>query len=325
MKRLEVLCAFSIAVLIGCPFPTHAQQSIPVIGFLHSAEARSFAQLEAFREGLAQGGFEEGRNVAIEYRWAEGKFDRLPAMAGDLVQRKVNVIAAGGGYANLAAKRATDTIPIVFSIGSDPIKLGLVTNLGRPTGNFTGVSFFVADLVAKQLDLLHQLVPRAKTVAVLVNSDSPEAAQQPEDAREAARKLGIEIRIVTANTDGEMNRAFDTMMQMHADAIIVAGGPFFGSRIHRIVDFAARVRVPDMHYRREFVVAGGLLSYGTNLTDVYRQVGIYVTRILKGAKPAELPVIQPAKFEFAINLKTAKALGLEFHPQLLATADEVIE
>ena len=325
MKRREFI------TLLGCaavwPLAARAQQAMPVIGFLHSAEAKSFAaQLAAFRQGLKEGDFEEGRNVTIEYRWAEGHFDRLPAMAADLVQRKVSVISAvGGNSSNLAAKAATATIPIVFTSGSDPIRLGLVTSLSRPGGNITGISFFTAELVAKQLDLLHQLIPGAKAIAVLVNPKSPEAARQPEDAREAAAKLGIDLKIVNASTDGEIDQAFEALAQMRVGALIVGGDPFFGSRIEKLVGLAARHRIPDMHYRREFAAAGGLTSYGTSIEEAYRQNGIYVAKILKGATPADLPVVQSAKFDFTINLKTAKNLGLEFHPQLLATADEVFE
>jgi putative ABC transport system substrate-binding protein len=309
------------------PFAARAQQSKPVVGFLHSAEAKSFAQqLAAFRQGLKEGGFEEGRNVTIEYRWAEGHFDRLPAMAADLVQRKVSVISAvGGNNSNLAAKAATATIPIVFTSGSDPIRLGLVTSLSRPGGNITGISFFIGDLVAKQLDLLHQLIPGAKAIAMLVNPKSPEAARQPEDAREAAAKLGIDLKIVNASTDGEIDQAFEALAQMRVGALIVGGDPFFGSRVEKLVGLAARHRIPDMYFRREYAAAGGLTSYGTSVEEAYRQNGIYVAKILKGAAPTDLPVVQSAKFDFTINLKTAKTLGLEFHPQLLATADQVIE
>ena len=309
------------------PFAAHAQQAMPVIGFLHSADAKSFApMLAAFHQGLNEGGYADGRNLTIEYRWAEGRADRLPAMAAELVSRKVSVITAVGGNAsNLAAKAATDTIPIVFNSGSDPIKLGMVTSLSRPSGNITGITFFAADLVAKQIDVLHQVIPGMKVVALLINPNSPEAARQPTDAQEATRKLGIDLQILNASTDAEIDRAFASLPQIRADALLVAAEPFFGSRIEKLVALAAHHKIPAMYYRREFVAAGGLVSYGTSTTDAYRQVGIYVTKVLKGAKPADLPVVQSAKFDFAINMKTAKALGLEFHPQILATADEVIE
>jgi putative ABC transport system substrate-binding protein len=328
MRRRELITLVGGAAAALVPSMARAQQlAMPVIGFLHSADPRSFAgQLAAFHQGLKKAGFEDGHNLAIEYRWAEANADRLPAMAASLVQRKVDVIvAAGGNASNLAAKRATDTTPIVFTSGSDPIKLGLVTSLSRPGGNVTGVSFFTADLVAKQLGMLHQLIPAARIIAVLDNPTSPEAARQPEDARDAARKLGIEVSILRAGTDAEIDQAFAAAMQLHARALMVGSTAFFGSRVERIVGLAARHRIPDMHYRREFVAAGGLMSYGTSINDAYRQAGVYAGRILKGEKPADLPVLQSAKFEFVVNIKTAQALGIEIHPQLLATADEVIE
>jgi putative ABC transport system substrate-binding protein len=325
MQRRTFLGLLGGAVV--APFAAHAQQAKPVIGFLHSADAKSFApMLAAFHQGLNEGGFADGRNLTIEYRWAEGRADRLPAMAAELVSRKVSVITAVGGNAsNLAAKAATGTIPIVFNSGSDPIKLGMVTSLSRPSGNITGITFFAADLVAKQIDVLHQLIPGMKVVALLINPNSPEAARQPADAQGATGKLGIELQILNASTDAEIDRAFTSLPQIRADALLVAAEPFFGSRSEKLVGLAARHKIPAMYYRREFVAGGGLVSYGTNVTDAYRQVGLYVTKVLKGAKPADLPVVQSAKFDFTINLKTAKTLGLEFHPQLLATADEVIE
>jgi len=324
MRRRDFMGLLGAAAL---PLAARAQQTNPVIGFLHSADAQSFApQLAAFHQGLKEGGYEDGRNVTIEYRWAAGRNDRLPALAADLVRRPVSVlVAVGGNASNLAAKAATDSIPIVFNSGSDPIKLGMVTSLSRPGGNITGVSFLVSDLVAKQLDLLHQLIPVAKAIAVLVNPRSPESARQPDDAHEAARKLGIELKIANAGTDAEIDQAFEALAQMRAEALIVGGEPFFGSRVEKLVGLATRHRIPTMYYRSEFVAAGGLVSYGTSVNEAYRQNAIYVTKILKGAKPADLPIVQSAKFDFSINLKTAKSLGLEFHPQLLATADEVIE
>jgi putative ABC transport system substrate-binding protein len=301
---------------VSAPLAAHAQQATPVIGFLHSADAGSFAgQLAAFHKGLNEGGFEDKRNLAVEYRWAEGRSERLPELAADLVQRNVAVIVAVGGNAsNLAAKRATGAIPIVFNSGSDPIQLGMVTSLSRPGGNITGVTFFASDLVAKQVDVLHQLVPRAKTVAVLINPTSPESLRQPDDAREAARKLGIDLTVVGASNDAEIEQGFASLARARADALVVAGDPFFGSRLQRIVGLATRHRIPTMYYRREYVVAGGLVSYGTSVDESYRQVGLYVAKILKGAKPADLPVVQSAKFDFTLNMKTAKSLDLEFHP-----------
>jgi putative tryptophan/tyrosine transport system substrate-binding protein len=323
MRRRDFIAVVGGAV-VAAPFTVRAQTT-PTIGFLHSADAQSFSgPLEAFRRGLSEGGFTEGRNVTVEYRWAEGRVERLPELAADLARRRViAIVATGGNASNLAAKKATTTIPVVFASGSDPVRLGLVTSLSRPEANVTGVTFFVSDLVAKALDLLHQLIPAAKSVTVLVNPRSPEGARQPNDAHEAARKLRIELAVAEASTDPELDRAFAS--QPRPDALLVGGDPFFGSRVERLVGLAARHRIPTMFYRREFVSAGGLVSYGTSITDAYRQVGIYTAKILKGAKPADLPVLQSLKFDFAINLKTAKALGLEFHPQLLATADEVIE
>jgi putative ABC transport system substrate-binding protein len=326
MRRREFISLVAGGTL-AAPFVARAQQPVPVIGVLHGADAKSFAgPIAAFQQGLKEGGFEEGRNIAVEYRWGEGHNERLPELAADLIRRNVAVVVAVGGNAsNLAAKRATDKIPIVFNSGTDPVKLGMVTSLSRPEGNITGVTFFASDLVAKQIDVLHQLVPRINVVAVLVNPSSPESQRQPADAQEAARRLGIDLRLVNARSDAEIGQGFESIAQMRADALVVAGDPFFGSRLEEIVGLATRHRIPTMYYRREYVVAGGLMSYGTSVNESYRQVGIYVTRILKGAKPADLPVVQSAKFDFTINLKTAKSLGLEFHPQLLATADEVIE
>lgn len=326
MKRRDFIGLLG-AIALASPVAARAQHAKPVIGFLHSADPTSFApQLAAFHDGLRDGGFEEGRNLAIEYRWAEGHPDRLPALADDLVRHKVELIAAVGGNAsNLAAKGATQTIPIVFGSGSDPVKLGLIPSLGRPGGNITGFTFFFADLVAKQLDLLYQVVPTAKTVAVLIDPSSAELRRQPEQAREAALKLGVEIKVVGASNDAELDRGFGELAALAADALIVAGNPFFGRRMQRVVDLAAQHRLPAMFYRREYVARGGFMSYGTSLNEAYRQVGIYATKILKGAKPGDLPVAQSTKFDFAVNLKTAKSLGIEFNPQLLATANEVIE
>ncbi len=309
------------------PLAVRAQDAMPVIGWLHGADAQSFAgELTAFRQGLKEGGYEEGRNLAIEYRWAEGQFDKLPAMAADLARRKVGVIAAvGGNDSNLAAKAATATIPIVFTSGGDPISLGLVKSLSRPEGNITGVNFLVTELSAKGLGLLHEIIPGAKTVALLINPSSRESARQTADTQEAAQKLGLELKIFSARNPAEVDHAFAAIDQAQAQAILVAGDPTIHTRIARISALAASHRIPAMYTRREWTAAGGLMSYGTNFKDGYRQAGVYAARILKGAKPSDLPVVQSAKFEFVINLKTAKALGLEFHPQLLGIADEVIE
>jgi putative ABC transport system substrate-binding protein len=324
MRRREFIGLLGGAA-VAWPLAARAQQAaIPVVGFLHSASADTFReQLDAFRQGLRDSGYVEGENVAIEFRWAEGRFDRLPAMAADLVRQNVSVIAAlGGNSSNLAAKASTDTIPVVFVSGSDPVKL---TSLSRPGGNITGISFFVADVVAKQLGLLRELVPGATTVALLLNPKSPEAQRQQPQAREAARALGLELRIHDASTSSEIDQAFATMVQDGDGALIIGADPFFGSRVRQIVGLATRHRIPAMYYRSEYAAAGGLISYGTSITEAYRQAARYVTRVLKGAKPSELPVLQPTKFELVINLRTAKALGLAIPSGVLAIADEVIE
>jgi putative tryptophan/tyrosine transport system substrate-binding protein len=264
--------------------------------------------------------------VAIEFRWAEGRFDRLPALAADLVRRQVAVIVAlGGNNSILAAKAATDTIPIIFISGSDPVRLGLVTSLSRPTGNITGYSFFAADIVAKQFGLLRDLVPDAKVVGLIINADSPESREQRVIALEAAPAFAFEVAVADATTASEFDQVFATLVEKGASAIVVGADPLFSTRIAEIVALAARHRIPTMYFRREYAAAGGLMSYGTSLTDAYRHAAIYVGRILKGAKPADLPVMRPTKFEFVINLNTARAFGLSFPPGLLAIADEVIE
>jgi putative ABC transport system substrate-binding protein len=325
MRRREVIAGLGCAAL--APLAAGAQSSMPVIGWLHSADGKSFAsELAAFRQSLQENGYEEGRNLAIEYRWAEGQFDRLPALAADLVRRNVQVIAAvGGNNSNLAAKAATSTIPIVFTSGADPVRLGLVESLSRPGGNVTGVNFLVVELAAKGLGVLHEFIPRARTMALLINPSSRESIDQTPDTRDAAARLGLDLRIVHASNAAEVDQAFEAMARDNIDALLVAGEATISMRIDRIVELAARHRIPAIYTRREWVLAGGLMSYGTNFKDGYRQAGLYVARILKGARPADLPVVQSTTFEFVINLKTAKALGLEFHPQLLGTADEVVE
>lgn len=324
MRRRQFIAGLGGAAMT--PFAARAQQR-PVIGWLHGADAKSFTgELAAFQQGLKDGGYEEGRNLTIEYRWANGQFDRLPAMATDLVRRKVGAIAAVGGFnSNLAAKAATNSIPIVFTTGGDPTKLGLVASLSRPGGNITGVNFLATELSAKELGLLREIIPNAKTVAMLINLNSRESAGQTADTQEAAQKLGLELKIFGASDPVGVEQAFAAIAQARVGALLVAGDPTVSSRIDKILALAASHRIPAMYTRREWVAAGGLMSYGTNFKDGYRQAGVYVARILKGAKPAELPVVQSAKFEFVINLKAAKALGLEFNPQLLGTADEVIE
>jgi putative ABC transport system substrate-binding protein len=308
------------------PLGAHAQQpALPVIGFLWYGSASEWAPfITSFRQGLKETGFVEGQNLAIEFRWTEGQSDQQPAWAADLVRRQMAAIVTGtvGG---LAAKAATTTIPIVFVVGADPVKTGLVASFNRPGGNVTGVSFFSNELAAKRLGLLHDLLPQATVIAVLVNPNFPDAADQMRDVQGAARTLGLRIRVLNASTESEIDMAFVTLAQQRADALVLAADPFFTARRRRIVALAARHAIPAMYDLREWTAAGGLISYGTDLADAFRQTGIYTGKILKGTKPADLPVMQSTKFELVINLKTAKELGLEIPPTLLARADEVIE
>jgi putative ABC transport system substrate-binding protein len=326
MRRREFVAG--VLGTAAWPLVTRAQQPLtPVIGFLHSATVQTFSQqFAAFRDGLNQGGFIEGENVTIEYRWAEGQSNRLPALAADLVQRRVNVmVAAGGNNSNLAAKSSTTTIPIVFVSGSDPIKLGLVPSLNHPGGNITGFSFFAANLAAKALGLLHEIVPSTTAIAALVNTSGPEAQPTMADLQQAASALGVTVQFMNVPKAEEIDQAFETMKQQGAGALFVSADPLFGSRIAQIVALAEQHRIPAIYYRKEFPVAGGLISYGTDQPNAYRQAGLYAARILKGEKPADLPVLLSTKFELVVNLKTAKALGLTVPPSFLARADEVIE
>jgi putative ABC transport system substrate-binding protein len=310
------------------PFTARAQQStIPLIGFLHSASAAAFAApLVAFRKGLSEAGYVEGQNVAIEYRWAEGQYDRLPVLAEELVRRQVAVIVAPSTAATLALKAATTTIPIVFAAAEDPVRFGLVASLARPGGNLTGINFFSSELVAKRLELLRELVPRAARVAVLIDPSivgSSERAQKEVEA--AARALGLQIRILNAINSREIDAAFAALVRERADALFVGPGGLFNARRVQLGTMAARHAVPMTSATREIAEAGGLMSYGPNLADAWRVVGVYAGRILKGAKPRELPVEQLSKFELIINAQTARMLNLEVPPTLLARADEVIE
>jgi putative ABC transport system substrate-binding protein len=303
------------------------QKAVPVIGFLGGASPGPFApNLAAFHQGLSETGYVEGQNLAIEYRWAEDHYDRLPALAADLVARKVDVIVASGGLPPaLAAKSATSTIPIVFSVGIDPVAGGLVASLARPGGNLTGFSVFVTELMPKRLELLSELVPQAKVIAFLVNPNNAGTEGDVRVLQEAARGKGVQLAIVKAGSESEIDTAFATLVQLQVGALVVEADPFLFSRREQLVALAARHIVPAIYAWREYPVAGGLISYGVNLTAVYRQVGIYAGKILNGEKPADLPVQQPTIFELVVNLKTAKALGLTVPPSILARADEVIE
>jgi putative ABC transport system substrate-binding protein len=309
------------------PFAAHAQQpTMPVIGFLHSGSPKPNINLvTAFRDGLNEAGYVDDKNVAIEFLWAGGRYDRLPELAADLVLRKVAVIFGAGPPAARAARSATTTIPIVFVSGDDPVKSGLVASLNRPGGNVTGVALFTGQLGAKQLGLLRELLPKAALVAVLVNPNNPLTEAVTTDVRAAAALTGHQIQIVNASDEGEIDKAFATLKELHADALIVGADPYFFARNDQLVALAARYAVPAFYELREFAVNGGLMSYGASITDEYRRAGAYAGQILKGAKPADLPVLQPTKFELVINLKTAKALGLTLSPGLLAIADDVIE
>ena len=325
MNRREFLLLLNSAVT--APSALHAQQrAVPVLGFLNGTSPGPAAPfVAAFRQGLRETGYVEGQNLAIEYRWAEGDYDRLPGLAAELVGRKVDVIVAtGSDRSALAAKSATSKIPIVFT-GGDPVAIGLTASLARPGGNLTGFSIITVELHPKLLELLSELVPRAGVIALLVNPNNPNAEQVMRDVQEAARAKGVRLPILKAGTKDEIDAAFASLVELRGGALFVSADAFFNSRHKQLVALASGHAIPAIYEWREFPAAGGLISYGTSLAAIYREVGIYAGRILKGAKPADLPVQQPTTFELVVNLKTAKALGLTVPPSILARADEVIE
>ena len=325
MRRRELILLLGAAMT--APGVLRAQQkAMPVIGFLSSEGSGALAaRLTALRQGLSEAGYVEGQNVAIEYRWAEGHYDRLPALAADLVGRKVDVIVtSGGNFSALAAKNATSLIPIVFLSGGDAVEEGLVASLARPGGNLTGVTCLCIELWGKRVELISELVPEARVIAHLVDPNFPSAESAIKAVQEAAREKMLQLRILKAATDSEMTAAFESLVELQAGALIV-GDPFFLGRPEQVAALAARYAIPTIYDFRVYVAAGGLISYGTSLTYTYRKAGTYVGKIIKGAKPADLPVEQPARFELVVNLKTAKDLGLTVPPSILARADEVIE
>ena len=327
MQRRDFIKIVAGSAVVS-PFAARAQQpTMPVVGFIRDGSADAATRfVAAFRKGLNEAGYVEGQNVSVEYHWLEGQYDRLPALMADLVRRRVAVIATPGNAPAIAAKAATATIPIVFGVGGDPVQLGLVVSLARPGGNATGINFFNTEVVAKRLRLLHDLVPTAVRVAVLVNpANATTAESNLKEVQEAAPTLGLQIQILNASTINEIDTAFATLAREHPDALFVTGDAFFVSRRTQLATLTARDRIPATYSIRDQVAAGGLMSYGTDLADMFLQVGVYTGSILKGAKPADLPVLQTTKFEFVINRTTAKALGLTIPAGVLSIADEVIE
>jgi putative ABC transport system substrate-binding protein len=326
MRRRDLIGLLGGAA-VAWPLAARAQQrAMPVVGFLNGASPQEFAnRAAAFRQGLSEAGYVEGRSVAIEYRWAESQYDRLPAMAADLVRRQVAVIAAIGAPAVVPAKAATATIPIVFYLGEDPVELGIVASLNRPGGNITGTAYLASALQEKRLELLPELVPKGGAIGVLVDPKNPNAEISTRDAQRAARTLGQQIHILNASTESDLARVFATLVQLQIGALLIATDNLFNVQVPRIVALAAQYAIPVSHSNRDFPAAGGLMSYGASPIDGLRQTGVYAGRILKGEKPADLPVLQATRFELVINLKTAKALGLTVPPTLLVAATEVIE
>ena len=325
-RRKFIVLAGGAAAL--WPLAARAQQpATPVIGFLSSVSPQPFANYVAgFRAGLKEAGYIDGQNVTIEFRWAEGHYDRLPEMAADLVRHKVTVLVSTGGEPSvLAAKAATTTIPIVFTTGVDPIRAGFVSSLSRPGGNITGVYLFTSTIESKRLGLLRALVPGVQLIAVLLNPNRQDYTRQKGDVEEAARTIGQQIHLLSASNESEIDAAFATATQLRVGALLVGADPFLNSQRDKIIALAARYAIPAIYEQREHALAGGLMSYGTNISDGYRQAGVYAGRILKGEKPGDLPVVQSVRFELVINLKTAKALGIEVPPNLSAEADEIIE
>jgi putative tryptophan/tyrosine transport system substrate-binding protein len=325
MKRREFITLLGGAA--AWPLAAKAQQpTMPVIGFLSSTSPDTYAPfLGAFYQGLNESGYVAGRSAVIEFRWAEGQYDRLPMLAAELVQRQVGVLCAISTPAALAAKKATSAIPIVFFIGGDPVKFGLVAGLNRPGGNATGVNVIATELEAKRLGLLRELMPTATTAAVILNPQNPNADTQLRDVEQAGRAAGWRIQVLNASTERDLEPLFAALARQRTDALVITGDTFFATQRDRLVALAARHAIPAIYQRREYAEAGGLITYGTDFSDMFRQTGSYAGRILKGAKPSDLPIIQPIRFELVINRKTAKALGLQIPDRLLAVADEVIE
>jgi putative tryptophan/tyrosine transport system substrate-binding protein len=325
LKRRELIALLGTAATAWPRLALAQQPAIPTIGFLNSrASGEDATLLASFRQGLGDSGFVEGQNLTIEYRWAGGQYDRLPALAADLIERRVGVIVANGPAAR-PAKAASSTVPIVFVVGFDPLAFGLVASLSRPGGNLTGVSVLDVEIGAKRIELLHELIPTATTMGLLVNPTTPAAEAVTRDAQAAARVLGLQLHVLHASSDGELDRAFAALAQLRASALAIGADPFFTSRSKRLAELALVHAMPAIYEFREFAAAGGLISYGTSITGAYRLAGIYAGRILKGEKPSDLPVQQATKVELIINLKTAKMLGITFPLTLLGRADAVIE